>query len=147
MFQQVKDDSNNGVLLCLQIELPIAEQPELAAAVRSTLHKSRSKGNFLRIDEGEQSVVLDVTQLHKQGIDPALRRALLDEALETQEQDNEELLRKYRARLDRWGVWCPIDCCTAAQLHCSNTPALVITLGPETCNLVVKLTLHHLLCW
>lgn len=34
-------------------------------------------------------------------VDPALRRALLDEALETQEQDNEELLRKVRQRLDR----------------------------------------------
>jgi len=34
-------------------------------------------------------------------VDPELRRALLDEALETQEQDNEELLKKVRQRLDR----------------------------------------------
>ncbi|KAF6262511.1 ATP-binding cassette transporter [Scenedesmus sp. NREL 46B-D3] len=40
----------------------------------------------------------------RRGVDPALRRTLLDEALETQEQDNEELLRKYRQRLDRAGV-------------------------------------------
>jgi hypothetical protein len=37
-------------------------------------------------------------------VDPALRRALLDEALETQEQDNEELLTKFRQRLDRADV-------------------------------------------
>lgn len=36
-----------------------------------------------------------------QQVDPELRRALLDEALETQEQDNEELLKKVRQRLDR----------------------------------------------
>jgi hypothetical protein len=34
-------------------------------------------------------------------VDPELRRALLDEALETQEQDNEELLRKVRQRMDK----------------------------------------------
>jgi hypothetical protein len=34
-------------------------------------------------------------------VDPTLRRALLDEALETQEQDNEELLKKVRQRMDR----------------------------------------------
>lgn len=34
-------------------------------------------------------------------VDPEMRRALLDEALETQEQDNEELLRKVRQRMDR----------------------------------------------
>jgi hypothetical protein len=39
--------------------------------------------------------------LCRRDVDPALRRALLDEALETQEQDNEELLTKFRQRLDR----------------------------------------------
>jgi hypothetical protein len=37
----------------------------------------------------------------RRDVDPALRRALLDEALETEEQDNTELLTKYRQRLDR----------------------------------------------
>lgn len=40
----------------------------------------------------------------RRDVDPALRRALLDEALETQEQDNEELLNKFRQRLDRCGA-------------------------------------------
>lgn len=37
----------------------------------------------------------------RRDVDPALRRVLLDEALETEEQDNTELLTKYRQRLDR----------------------------------------------
>ncbi|KAF6262509.1 ATP-binding cassette transporter [Scenedesmus sp. NREL 46B-D3] len=65
---------------------------------------ARPRSKSVRSDEDEDTVVVDVTQLHRRGVDPALRRALLDEALETQEQDNEELLRKYRQRLDRAGV-------------------------------------------
>jgi hypothetical protein len=57
----------------------------------------------------------------RRDVDPALRRALLDEALETEEQDNTELLSKYRKRLDRCGslqetfVWMAGGC--ACRLH------------------------------
>eukprot|EP00878_Enallax_costatus_P011267 GHUV01011764.1.p1 GENE.GHUV01011764.1~~GHUV01011764.1.p1 ORF type:complete len:605 (+),score=193.45 GHUV01011764.1:122-1936(+) len=80
----------------LEVVVPLS-QPDLDALKRSKSSKSLTIVN-------EESVVLDVRRLHKRTVDPALRRALLDEALETQEQDNEELLKKYRARLDRAGV-------------------------------------------
>uniref|UniRef100_A0A383WGZ5 ABC transporter domain-containing protein n=1 Tax=Tetradesmus obliquus TaxID=3088 RepID=A0A383WGZ5_TETOB len=83
----------------LEVELP---KPDSSSAAAGRLPRSRSKGS--RLGEDESTVVVDVTRLHRRDVDPALRRALLDEALETQEQDNEELLNKFRQRLDRAGV-------------------------------------------
>eukprot|EP00878_Enallax_costatus_P004873 GHUV01005127.1.p1 GENE.GHUV01005127.1~~GHUV01005127.1.p1 ORF type:complete len:323 (+),score=94.08 GHUV01005127.1:294-1262(+) len=55
-----------------------------------------------RIDE--DTVVVNVGRLHRRDVDPVLRRMLLDQALETQEQDNTELLTKLRHRFDRAGI-------------------------------------------
>lgn len=88
----IRTDGFHSALPC-QVLVPLS-QPDLDALKRSKSSKSLTLYN-------EEAVVVDVRQLHKRTVDPALRRALLDEALETQEQDNEELLRKYRARLDR----------------------------------------------
>lgn len=55
-----------------------------------------------RVDE--DTVVVNVGHLHRRDVDPVLRRMLLDQALETQEQDNTELLTKLRQRFDRCGL-------------------------------------------
>jgi hypothetical protein len=61
----------------------------------------------------------------RRDVDPALRRALLDEALETQEQDNEELLTKYRQRLDRcaWLAGCHAGPCAYEAAAASGQTA------------------------
>eukprot|EP00879_Flechtneria_rotunda_P006755 GHRR01007099.1.p1 GENE.GHRR01007099.1~~GHRR01007099.1.p1 ORF type:complete len:1177 (+),score=387.98 GHRR01007099.1:1343-4873(+) len=79
----------------VELEMPVS-------IAKSTVPFLRSKS--VRYANNEETVVVNVTRLHRRDVDPALRRALLDEALETQEQDNEQLFRKYRQRLDRAGV-------------------------------------------
>lgn len=63
-----------------------------------------------------------------QQVDPELRRALLDEALETQEQDNEELLKKVRQRLDRCTPPATLLSGSCAVFGCFLSPAAEASL-------------------
>ncbi len=60
------------------------------------------------------SVSIDISTLHRTK-SSAQRRQLLDRALETQDQDNEALLTKYKQRLDRWAA-------QEAAAHCLQLP-------------------------